>query len=292
MSRLKGVLVLALLARPATAAERDERVTASLETRAGLVEAPFVTPPFPSVSGFATVLTGAAELRLEQAGWLGLRLPISFVRLDFPARAQVSETAFGNVELSWRRPLELDRSRRLALRAGLLLPSAEHGPETALMKNRALALASALNGGQQSWLLTPGVTGLLLETGLEQTRGSFDLHARLALPVLVRVSEASLPPETETHAWGLLPALELGATWWAKPWLGPSLRVGLVSEPFRVQEPMRESARQRRLQLAIDPAVQARFGERVTLGLEASIPVAGNLGGNAWSIALSGQVGF
>lgn len=292
MSRLKGALLLALLARPAIATERDERVTASLEARAGLVEAPFVTRAFPSVSGFATVLTGTAEVRLDRLGWLGLRVPVSFVRLDFPARAQVAETALGNVELGWRRPFELWPSTRLALRAGVLLPSAEHGSEAALLNNRALALASALNGGREGWLLTPGVTGLRLETGLEQARGSFDLHARLALPVLVRVSDASLPQETDTHAWSILPALELGATWWAKSWLAPSLRVGLLSEPVRIQEPMRKSARERRLQLALEPRGRARFGERMTLGLETSIPVAGNLGGNAWSIALGGQVGF
>jgi hypothetical protein len=277
-----------LLASPAPAAER---ATLSLETRAGLVEAPFVTPAFPSVSGFATVTTTAAALRLESLGWLSVQAPVSYVRLDFPARAQVGETALGNVELAWRRPLELRPATRLTLLAGLLVPLAQHGSEAALLNNRALALSSALSP-RDSALLTPGVTGLRLEASLEHSLRAFELRARLALPVLLRISEASLPEETETDAFGLPASLDVQLAWQASSWLSPSLGVGLLAEPWRVQEPARASARGARLQFVVEPGAQARVGGRVTLGLAATVPLGGNLGGEAWSVALSSRVGF
>jgi hypothetical protein len=85
---------------PPRAGEREERVFLSLSQRAGLAEAPFVSTAFPEVSGFAMVLTGAAGVRISPVGWVRLRLPISFARLDFPAGAQVPETALGNLELA------------------------------------------------------------------------------------------------------------------------------------------------------------------------------------------------
>jgi hypothetical protein len=301
LSRVLGLVLL--LSMNAHAAEHDwpaaprakdtqERVSLSLSNRAGLVKAPFVTTAFPEVSGFATVMTGTAAVRFSSIGWLRLSLPISFVRLDFPARAQVSETALGNLELGLEHRLELRRSTRLGLLAAFLVPSAEHGPKTALLGNRALALGSALSGGKSSPLLTPGVTGLRLGASVEHALRPFELRASLDVPVLVRFSDASLPEDAETHAIALLPVVDLRAGWWITSWFGASLGAGLITEPQRVQEPILERDRNRRLQPVVEPGLHLRLGQHVALGLEASVPVGGTLGGDAWSIGPYGRWGL
>lgn len=166
------------------------------------------------------VLTGAAAVRLSSIGWLRLKMPVSFVRLDFPARAQVAETALGNLELGLEHPVQLRPSTRLGLLAAFVAPSAEHGSQVALLNNRVLALGSALNGGKDSTLLTPGVTGLRLGAGVEHSLPPFGFRASLDVPLLVRVSDATLPEATETHPIGILPAIELKASWWITSWFG------------------------------------------------------------------------
>jgi hypothetical protein len=272
--------------------DEQARVALSLTNRAGLVQAPFVTPAFPEVSGFGSVLTGSAAVRVSPIGWLRLSLPLSIVRLDFPAGAQVSETAFGNLELALEHALELRRSTRLALSAALLAPSAGHGDRAALLGNRALALGNALNGGKDAALLTPGVTGLRLWAGVEHSARPFEFRASLDLPLLVRISSASLPDATQTRPLGILPAIELEAAWWVTSWLAASLGAGLVAEALRVQEPALERDRNQRLQPVAELGLHFRLGPKVALVLDASLPVGGSLGGDAWSVGSAVRFGF
>jgi hypothetical protein len=277
---------------PPRAEDARERIALSVSTRAGLVEAPFVTTAFPEVSGFGTVVTGAAAMQLSSIGWLRLRVPVAFVRLDFPARAQVAEAALGNLELGLEHPIEVRAATHFALQAAFIAPSAEQGPRASLLANRALAIGSALSGGKDSPLLMPGVIGLRLGASVEHTQHPFAFCARLDLPVLARVSDASLPDETETHPIGLLPALDLRAALWATSWFGASLGAGLITEPWRVQEPALERDRKRRLQAVVEPGFHVRLGEHVVLGLDGDIPVGGSLGGDTWSIGVLGRLGF
>lgn len=277
---------------PSRTKDPEERVSLSLNDRAGLVKAPFVTTPFPEVSGFATVLTGTAAVQLSSIGWLRLRLPISFVRLDFPAGAQVSEAALGNLELGLEHRIKLRPATRLGLLAAMLAPSGEQGPEGSLLANRALALGSALSGGEDSPLLTPGVTGLRLGVSIEHSLHSFDFRASFDAALLVRLSDASLPEDAEKHSFAILPVLNLRAAWWLKSWFAPSLGIGVVAEPRRVQEPTLDGDRKRRLQPIVNPGLHLRFAGRVALGLEASVPVGGTLGGDAWSIGPYARMGF
>lgn len=273
-------------------ANAEQRVSVSLTNRAGLVDAPFVTTAFPEVSGFGDALTLGAAVRWPALGWVRARLPISFVRLDFPAGAQVSETALANLELKLEHPLELDTSTRLSFSVAFVAPSAEHGPKAALLDNRALALADALSGGRDSALFTPGVTGLRLGASVTQALFPFDLRASLDLALLARISDASLPEETQAHALGIVPVLDLKAAWWAASWFGVSLGGALITEPLRVREPARERDRSRRLQIVLEPGIHFRLGRHVVLGVDAGVPVGGNLGGDAWSVGLVGGVGF
>lgn len=292
-----------LLPAGARAAEHDwpeppepeserERISVSLEARAGLVEAPFVTAAFPDVSGFATRLTPAVAVHLPSLGWLSAKLPVSIVRLDFPAGAQVAETAMGNLELALERPYAVGGSTHASFSAALVAPTAGHGPERALLENRALALGSALDGGLEAALLTPGVTGLRLGVSAEQRMEPFQLRLSLDVPVLVRLSAASLPEETETHSLGVLPSLELEAFTWIVSWFGASLGADLVTDAWRVQEPARARDRSRWLQPIVEPGLLFRAGTHVELGLRGSIPVFGNLGGRAVSAGIEARVGF
>lgn len=274
------------------ASAQEPRVSSSLSSRVGLVKAPFVTAVFPEVSGFGLLLMGDVGVRISALDWLSLRLPLGIVRLDFPARAQVAETALGNLELALEHPVQLRPSTRLWLQAALLVPSAQQGRTNSLLDNRALALANALNAGQDSALLTPGVTGVRLAASVEHSLRPFEFRASLDLPLLVRVSDASLPLGTETHTLGLVPALELRAAWWMTASFGASLGAGLVTEPWRVQEPARERDRARRLQPLVEPALHAQLGKHVALALEGCVPVGGSLGGEAWSLGLQARFAF
>lgn len=269
-----------------------ERVSLSLTSRSGLVEAPFVTAAFPEVSGFGTVLTGVAAVEVPPVGWFSLRMPVCLVRLDFPAGAQVSETALGNLELGVEHGLSLRRETRLRWLAAFVVPTASSGPGVSLLENRALAIGNALNGGKDSELLTPGVMGLRVGASLEHSWRRFESRASIEVPILVRVSDASLPDETELHAVGIVPTLELDGAYWATSWFGVGLGAVLVTEPLRVQEPALESDRNQRAQFVAEPGLYARIGDHVGLALDASIPVGGALGGGTWSIGLLGSVRF
>jgi hypothetical protein len=268
----------------------DEQASLTATHRAGLVKAPFVSTAFPEVSGFGMVLTAAAALRVGSLGSVRAQVPLSFVRLDFPARAQVAETALGNVELALEHPLELQPATRLGILAALLVPSAEYGSSTALLANRALALGNALTGGRDSPLLTPGVTGVRLGVTLEHSLRALVLRATLDLPVLVRLSDASLPDDVETHALGVTPTLDLRAAYWFSSAFAASLAADLVTEPWRVQEPALESDRRQRVQPVLAPGLHWRPGRHLVLALDASVPVGGSLGGDAWSMGVQGRL--
>jgi hypothetical protein len=265
----------------------------SLSQRAGVVdEAPFATTAFPEVSGFAMVLTAAAAVQLSPIGRLSARWPISFVRLDFPAGAQVAEAAPGNLELGVEHRLDHRAARRLRLRAAFIAPTAEHGPQTSLLANRALAVGNALSGGKDSSLFAPGVTGLRLGASAEHSHGSWWFRAGLDVPVLVRLSDASLPEDADTHSMGVLPAIDVQAALWITYWLGVALGGRLMTEPLRVQEPAREHDRKQRMQPVAEPSVHALLGRHLALALDASAPVGGALGGEAWSVGVHGRLGF
>jgi hypothetical protein len=277
---------------PPRAEDAAERVSFSLSYRAGLVEAPFVTSALPEVSGFASVLDITTALRLPPAGWLHARLPFSIVRLDFPAGAQVAETAFGNLQLGLEHGVALGAPTWLGLGAALVVPTAEHGSEASLLDNRALALASALDGGKDALLLTPGVTGLRLGAAIEHVFPPFRVRASLDLPLLARLSDASLTEETDTHAVGMLPALEVRAAAWLSSWFGVLLGSALVTEPLRIQEPARQRDRDRRLQPVFEPGLRFCVGRSVTLGLDGSVAVGGSLGGDAFGMGLGARLGL
>lgn len=270
---------------PPHAQEAPKRATFSLGNRMGLVEAPFVTTAFPKVSGFALRLTGTAQVRLSSLGWLHARLPFSYVRLDMPAGAQVGETAFGNLELGLEHDFQPLSAARVLAELAVLAPTAEHGPAGALSKNRALSLSSALNGNQDAAQLTPGVTGLRLGASVEHWLYPFGFRASVDLPLLLRFSRAELPAESRTHTLSLLPTLKLRAAWWATSWFALSLGGVLVTEPWRSQEPSHDRDRARRLQPVVEPAAHAKLGRHLVLSLDGSIPIAGNLGGKAWSVS-------
>lgn len=276
-------------AKPRTQGD-EPRVSFSLSNRTGIAKAPFVTGAFPEVSGFASVFTPAAGVRLFPYAWLYAQLPITYVRLDFPAGAQVGEAAIGNLELALEHGIELRPTSRLGLLAAFLAPTANHGPEKSLLDNRALALAGAINGPENSSLLMPGAMGLRFGASIEHPQGPFQFRASLDVPLLIRISHASLPEDTMTHTFGVTPVLGLKAAWWTKSWFGASLGAAVIAEAVRLQEPSRDGDRSQRLQPIVQPSLHFQLGHRIRLNLDGNVPVGGALGGNAWSIGPSGRL--
>jgi hypothetical protein len=86
--------------------------------------------------------------------------------------------------------------------------------------------------------------------------------------------------------------LDLRAAWWITSSFGAALGGALILEPWRVQEPALEADRERRLQAVVEPSLHLRLSGDASLGLDASVPLGGNLGGDAWSVALRGRWGF
>ncbi len=198
MKRLAVALLIALATktpalRAAESPPHRRSAELSLSNRAGLVTAPFVTAALPKVSGFADLLVARAALRLSNVGWLHLEAPLAIVALDFPAGAQVSELALGNVELGFTQHFQLGDQARFELLASLLAPTAEHGPERSLLKLRALALAAALSGGKRSASLTSGAIGTRWEATVSHEEGPLELRGTLEAALLARLSNAGLP---------------------------------------------------------------------------------------------------
>ncbi|HEY6079680.1 MAG TPA: hypothetical protein VIW29_12785 [Polyangiaceae bacterium] len=264
-------------------------VEVAVDSHVGQSTAPYFTSAFPSTSGYGASFVLATRLRIARSLQLGLRVPLVLMRVEQPAGALYAEAAWGNPELnaSFEQPwLEHDGwSVGLGVSLALGVPLAEHDP--AQLAGRALRLANALEGFSEPGLFTPGVLPLTPAGGLVLESPRWKFSASLALPLLFRVSNADLPPESEPQPFGFTPVLALEAQLRVLRWLSVA-----GSSRFTAQavEPANDPAGA--VQVLVAGRVDFHLGEHVLLSPLVQAPVGGSLGGSTVTGGLGLRVAF
>lgn len=266
------------------------QVLLSLDSQLGTSSSPYLPGAFPETSGYGSVLRFDAKVRLGSKLRIGGRAALALMRVEQPAGAFYAEAAWGNPELSagleqalWTRG---KWTLVLAPQLAVGIPLAEHDSQVSQLEGRALALADAFEGLSQPELFTPGVLPLTPAAQLELADPRWRFTAALKLPVLLRVSNANLPSESEPRAFGLVPVLELGVRFQAWRWLALGLGPRLA---WRALPPV--SGQAAALQPLACVSTQFHFLD-IDAALKLRAPVAGPLGGSTIAGGLELQASF
>lgn len=179
----------------------------------GVATSPFAVPALPEAKGHVFVFVGGARYAFSGPLHLGVHVPSALGSVAQPAGSYVDAAALGNpqLEAAFRLPLHRSGDSTLSCAAGLALgvPVASHDDD--LMPNRVLAVADGVEGrGRPEWF-TPGVLPLTPSSSLHWRWRAWSLAAEARLPLLLRVSDASLPSNSDTRRLGLAGILELEA---------------------------------------------------------------------------------
>lgn len=298
MSRRAGPLLIAtaLAALPAPARAEPAAVHASVELRIGAAKAPFYTDALPETTSEFTQARSmilAASIRLAPALFVGGRLPAAPSTVRQPAGSYADEKAFGNPELNadwWGPPRALgEHLVHLVVRAAIGLPLAEHGSPMSLVQNRVVALSNALDGWRNPELYQPGVLPVTLSGRAFVDPRPWGAELAGKLPILVRVGDASLPDEADTHPVGLEPHLEARALFAPVDWFTAELGGHLAVLLVPAVAPAERSDRAGRLQPGIEPGLRFWPGSGVSLSTRFSAAVGGPLAGT-FAIGLAASV--
>jgi hypothetical protein len=293
----RTVLVAAAIASSASPARAEPVVKASVELRVGEAAAPFYTEALPETSSEFTQARSmilAGSYRLWSDLWVGGRLPAAPSTVRQPAGSYSDEKAFGNPEVNadWIPPsLFLGGSRmvRLTVRGAVGLPLAQHGTPSSLLQNRVVALSGALDGWRNPELYEPGVVPVTLSglALLEPRPWGAELAAKL--PVLVRITDASLPDEADTNPVGLEPHIEARGLFAPVDWFTAELGAHLAVQAVPAVAPAERSERDGRLQAGIEPGLRFQPGGGVTLTTRFSAALGGPLAGT-YAIGLAAAI--
>jgi hypothetical protein len=260
----------------------------SLSARFGASMAPFYTASFPSVRGHGLVAVLSGRYPISATEELGIRLPGALVSIEQPAGAYVDEATWGNPTLfvTHRRSVSVGDGRVLGWfgRLGVSLPLAERGAPGALLSNRALAVASALEGWSEPEAYSPGRLSLAPSGGLDFSSPPWRFEVSLELPLLIEATDAHLPADADAHAVGFVQVVHLGVGVQVARWLSPSLNADLVINAV----PPVESARDplQTAQFVLRPALSFALSRRLSLSADFGAPIGGSLGGSTYSGSL------
>jgi hypothetical protein len=284
-ARALGALLLSLLtlcvplarAEPPAPFPPDQRWQVAADARAGTSTGPYVTAAFPETTAYGATVTLRGRLRWTRRFSVGLRVPLVLARLEQPAGALYAEAAWGNPELygafdllrSEQGGWTLDLTTSLALGA----PLAEH--DSAQLAGRVLSFADALEGFGEPELFTPGVLPVTPAAHLLLSSGSWRFGASLKLPLLTRVSDASLPSDSATRPLGFVPVGELSARRQLLPWLAVTAAPRLT---VRAVSPVDDHASP--LQLLVIGQAEFQLGAALSAAAVFQAPLGGALGGS------------
>jgi len=279
-----GVTPFVSYAREAPAS----RLRLALHARFGVTTAPFYTEAFPEVrgQGFAGILSGSYRLSADDEA--GILLPAAALQVRQPAGAYVNELTRGNPALfaAHQRIVRDDFTStfRYITRLTLALPLSEDGPTGSLMSNRALTIASALEGWRAQEFYSAGRLSIVPCVGLAYDRARISVQASITLPVLFRLSRAALPSSTDTHVIGFTPVLDTSLAVRVAGWFVSALRADLVLDAVPPVERARGSTR---LALVVlEPELAFRLSRDLGLAVDFMAPVAGALAGTTYAGSL------
>jgi hypothetical protein len=295
MSRLSppcaasAALALLSVVAGARAAPPGPAVAISVDGRMGQSTAPYVTSAFPSTSGYGASLVAGTRVYVAEHWQLRLRAPLVLMRVEQPAGALYAEAAWGNPELgvTYVRPwLEHDGwSSTVAVSFAVAAPLAEH--DSAQLAGRALRLANALEGFGEPALFTPGVLPLTPASSVTLASRRWQLSGSLALPLLIRVSDADLRPENEARPFGLVALAALDAELRVVRWLSFAGSGRLAAQAIA---PAADQASP--LQPLAAGRADFHLGESLRLSVLIQAPIGGALGGSTVAGGLGMQATF
>ncbi len=290
VKRRVGLLLAFTLARPASAAAEEERLSFGFEARGGRATAPYVTRAFPEVSGYGMSLEAFARWQLASQFWVRARAPYALMRIEQPAGALYEESAFGNPEIGvsveQALPSLLVSTGRAGVDLGLALPFAEHDSLASQLEGRALTLANAFSGLSEPELYTPGVVALTPSAFATLKWSRVSLRGSLKQPVLVRVSRANLPSDTSVRSFGTTSVVELKAGVSPLSWLTLSFAPRLTLREVAVAHDGAGPAT-----VLLSEGVDVVFSKSLRVGLSLHIPVASALR-STFAAGLHLQAGF
>lgn len=276
---------------PFSSYDRDApapRLRLALRARFGVTTAPFYTESLPEVRGQGIVGTLSGSHPLGADAEVGLVLPAAALQVRQPAGAYVNELTRGNPALfvaAERIVREgFESTLRSITRLTLALPLSERGPSGSLKSNRALAIASALEGWREQELYAPGRLSIVPCVGLAYDRARIRAEASLELPVLFRLSRADLPSSTPTHIVGFTPAVHTSVAVRVAGWFVPALRADLVVDAVPPVEQARGPARV--ALVVLEPELAFRLSRHLRLVIDFMAPVAGALAGTTYAGSL------
>lgn len=278
-----------LLALPARAEPREHKVEVSLDAHIGQSTAPYFTAAFPRTSGYGAVLVVGGRALVAPRLFVGVRVPLVLMRVEQPAGALYAEAAWANPELSvtLERPwLErADWSLRVAASLAVGAPFAEHDP--AQLAGRALRLANALEGFSEPALYTPGVVPVTPAGIITLENARWKLSASLGVPLLFRVANADLPPESRPRRFALVPVTTVEAQFRVTRWFSLVAAPRLTTQAIA---PVEDHAPA--VQLLAAGAADFHFGDHLTLSALLQAPAGGALGGStvAGGLRLAGAL--
>ncbi len=296
MRHVAAVVITAMLGSAGSAsAEPPATWGVSTQLRAGSATTPFYTEALSETSSefLARQIVFDGFYRLSSRLVIGARLPLALSSVRQPAGSYSANTALGNPELyvedqsfSWA---IAGSTVHTSARAGVGIPIAEHGSSSSLLQNRVVALSSALDGWRNPELYEPGVIPVTLSARAAILPAPWGASLTAKIPVLIRVTDASLPEESRTRAIGIVPHIEARGTWKPLAWFA----VGVASHvvlliPAAVSAP-KGSARSGIVQWGVSPGLVFPIDENWVLSADFNAAVGGPLSGT-YSIGLG--IGF
>jgi hypothetical protein len=245
----------------------------------GVATTPFDVTTLPEAKGQAFVFRAAGRYALSEPLSLELHAPLVLGSVAQPAGSYVDAAALGNPQVGARYRFMERRSDESALALSGAVetgaPLASHGEN--LMPNRVLAIADGIEGrGHPEWF-TPGVFPITTSTALRWASAPWSLEAELRLPLLVRVSEASLPSAmTNTQSLGFATVIGVEARYRLSQRLSLASAAHLFVDVVPAVAHVREVSR---LQDFERLSLRIHFGI-VTLVVDLQTAMGGALGGS------------
>lgn len=290
MSRIAAAVALIAAATPGEARADeteilDGRYGFSARMRVGAAAAPFYVDGLPEArSEFTQARTFVLAAWIDAGRYsIGARLPAAPSTVRQPAGSYADEKSVGNPELfvegaPWRGAAG-PAAITVALRLGVGAPLADHGDPDTLIKSRALAISDALDGWLDRELYVPGVLPITGSLWITAATSSFELGARLKAPALIRLNNASLPPDTRTRPIGLTPSALVRAALTAIPRVEIAAGAwAVISAPAPVELP---DGRDGAVQPGVEGRITARINAALRLFAEGALPIGGPLDGTA-----------